>query len=61
MVIAINDQEATARIITQARAVRSDLYILADTRDVNDIDALYQRGADIVIAQDFETSRNNFV
>jgi CPA2 family monovalent cation:H+ antiporter-2 len=36
--------------------VRSDLYILADTREVNDIDDLYQRGADIVIAQDFETS-----
>lgn len=56
VVIAINDQEATARIITQARAVRPDLYILADARDVNDIDDLYQRGADVVIAQDLETS-----
>lgn len=56
IVIVINDVEATARIITQVRTIRPDMYILADTRHVDEIDELYQRGADLVLAQDYETS-----
>ncbi len=56
IVIVINDVEATARIITQVRTIRPDMYILADTRHVDEIGELYQRGADLVLAQDYETS-----
>ena len=56
IVIAINDVEATARIITKIRAARPNVYILADTLHVGEIDELYHRGADRVLAQDYETS-----
>jgi CPA2 family monovalent cation:H+ antiporter-2 len=56
LVIAINDPAATARIVSQARAARPDLFILARTRFVNEIDVLYRAGATRVIPEDFETS-----
>ncbi len=56
LVIAINDAPSTERIVAVARTARPDLYILARTRFVTEIDALYAKGANRVIPEDFETS-----
>jgi CPA2 family monovalent cation:H+ antiporter-2 len=56
LVVAINDQVATARIVAQARLARPDLFILARTRFVEEIDDLRRAGASRVIPEDFETS-----
>jgi monovalent cation:H+ antiporter-2, CPA2 family len=56
LVIAINDPLATARIVSQARAARHDLFILARTRFIDELDALHRAGATRVISEDFETS-----
>lgn len=56
LVIAINDQQATRRIVVQARAARSDLYILARTRYTTELDVLHSLGAQEVIPEEFETS-----
>lgn len=56
LVVAINDQEATRRIIAQVRAAREDLYILARTRYTSELDVLYRLGAHQVIPEEFETS-----
>lgn len=56
LVVAINDVEATHRIVSQALHLRRDLYILARTSVADDIDVLYKLGAQVVIAEDFETS-----
>ncbi len=56
LVIAINDHQAARRVVAQACARRPDLYILARTAFVRDIERLYDLGAKLVIPQDFETS-----
>ena len=56
VVVAINDLEATSRVIAAARRARNDVYILADTFRISDIDRLYKLGASQVLAQDFESS-----
>jgi CPA2 family monovalent cation:H+ antiporter-2 len=56
LVVAINDPLATARIVSQARGARHDIFILARTRFVDELDALHQAGATRVIPEDFETS-----
>jgi len=56
VVVAINDAASTERIVAVARASNPDLYILARTRFVAEIDALYAKGANRVIPEDFETS-----
>lgn len=56
LVVAINDKRATQRVVAQARARKPDIYILARTSFASDIEALYQRGASLVIPEDFETS-----
>ncbi len=56
LVIAINDLEATRRIVAQARASSRDLYILARTRYISELEVLYRLGADQVIPEEFETS-----
>ncbi len=56
LVVAINDPVATARIVSQARAVRPDLFILARTAYVQGIDALQKAGATRVVPEDFEAS-----
>ncbi len=56
LVIAINDQQATRRIVVQARSARPDLYILARTRYTNELDILHALGAQEVIPEEFETS-----
>lgn len=56
IVIAINDQEATRRIVAQARNQRPDIYILARTRYISELEHLYRLGAQQVIPEEFETS-----
>lgn len=56
LVVAINDPVATTRIVSQARAVRRDLFILARTRFVEELETLKRAGASRVIPEDFETS-----
>ncbi|MGH7828987.1 MAG: cation:proton antiporter, partial [Candidatus Binatia bacterium] len=56
LVIAISDPVATARIVSQARSLNPDLYIIVRTRYVAEIEHLYQLGANQVIPEEFETS-----
>jgi len=56
VVIAISDPAATARVVSQARRLRPDLYIIVRTRYVAEIDHLYRLGANQVIPEEFETS-----
>jgi CPA2 family monovalent cation:H+ antiporter-2 len=56
LVISIADQQATRLIVAQAHAARPDLYILARTRYVAELDRLYRLGARQVIPEEFETS-----
>jgi CPA2 family monovalent cation:H+ antiporter-2 len=56
LVVAINDPQATRRILSQAKALRPDMYVLARTHFDADLDGLYEIGADEVISEDFEAS-----
>ncbi len=56
LVIAISDPAATARLVSQARRLRADLYLIVRTRYVAEIDHLYRLGANQVIPEEFETS-----
>jgi CPA2 family monovalent cation:H+ antiporter-2 len=56
LVVAINDSQATLRVVSQAKLLRPDLYILARTHFNSDIDELYALGAEKVISEDYETS-----
>ncbi len=56
LVISIAEQWATRRITAQAHAARPDLYILARTRFVTELEVLYRLGARQVIPEEFETS-----
>ncbi len=56
LVVAVSEPQATRQIVAQAHAVRPDLYILARTRYVSEVDALYRLGARLVIPEEFETS-----
>ena len=56
LVVAISDPAATARLVSQARRLRTDLYIIVRTRYVVEIDRLYRLGANQVIPEEFETS-----
>jgi CPA2 family monovalent cation:H+ antiporter-2 len=56
LVIAISDPLASSHIVSQARRLRSDLYIIVRTRYVAEIDRLYRLGANQVIPEEFETS-----
>jgi CPA2 family monovalent cation:H+ antiporter-2 len=56
LVLAINDPAALARTISIARQNNPDLYILARTRYVAELEQLCQLGADEVIPDEFEAS-----
>jgi CPA2 family monovalent cation:H+ antiporter-2 len=56
LVVAISDPAATARLVSQARRLRADLYVIVRTRYVAEIDHLYRLGANQVIPEEFETS-----
>lgn len=61
LVVAISDTHATRRIVAQARTLRPDLYILARTRQVAELEPLRRAGANEVIPEEFETSIELFV
>jgi monovalent cation:H+ antiporter-2, CPA2 family len=56
LVVAISDPAATARLVSQARRLRADLYVIVRTRYVAEIERLYRLGANQVIPEEFETS-----
>jgi CPA2 family monovalent cation:H+ antiporter-2 len=55
-VFAISDPIATRQAVAATRRMNPDLYIVARTRYVSEIDQLYAAGADTVITEEFETS-----
>ena len=55
-VLAISDPVATRHAVATARRLNADLYIIARTRYIAEIEQLYEAGADTVIAEEFETS-----
>ncbi|HSK79485.1 MAG TPA: cation:proton antiporter [Thermoanaerobaculia bacterium] len=56
IVFAISDREAVRRAIRFARELHPGVHIIVRTRLVDDIEDLERRGADEVIAEEFETS-----
>lgn len=56
LVIAISDPTSTRAIVAQAKNINPDLYIIARTRFVQEVQALFELGADEVIPEEFETS-----
>jgi CPA2 family monovalent cation:H+ antiporter-2 len=56
LVVAVADVHATRRIVAQAHVARPDLYILARTRYIAELEMLYRLGARQVIPEEFETS-----
>ncbi len=56
VVACINDQATTRRIVAQVRSARKDVYLLARTRSITELEPLYHLGANEVIPEEFETS-----
>lgn len=56
IVIAISDRTATRRMTELARRLNPDIYIIARTRYLNEMDSLYKLGANEVIPEEYETS-----
>lgn len=56
LVVVISDPTATRRIIEIARRLNPTLYIIARTRFVQEVQHLYELGANDVIPEEFETS-----
>jgi CPA2 family monovalent cation:H+ antiporter-2 len=55
-VLAISDPIATRQAVAATRRINPDIYIVARTRYISEIDQLYAAGADTVITEEFETS-----
>lgn len=56
LVTCIDDHHATRSIVAQAHAARPELYILARTRHVSELEILRRLGAREAIPEEFETS-----
>ncbi|MCX7862666.1 MAG: cation:proton antiporter [Bacteroidales bacterium] len=56
LVVAISDPYATRKIVQISRIENEQLYIIARTRYVNEVDELISLGANEVIPEEFETS-----
>jgi CPA2 family monovalent cation:H+ antiporter-2 len=56
LVIAISDAASTRRIVQLARSTNPDLYIIARTKYVAEVEGLKNLGANDVIPEEFETS-----
>lgn len=56
VVIAISDPVSTRRIIELARRLNPKVYIIVRTRYVQEVEPLYNMGADEVIPEEYETS-----
>jgi len=61
MVIGISDAPATRRTIWMSRSMNPDLHIIARTRYLQEMEPLYELGANEVIPEEFETSVEIFV
>lgn len=60
LVIAINDPAASRRIVSLARQLNPSLYIIVRTRYVQELNALFELGANDVVPEEFETSLEIF-
>lgn len=60
LVSVIEDPSAIYNIVRIARSVNPELYIIARTRYINDVEDLYKVGANEVIPEEFETSLEIF-
>jgi CPA2 family monovalent cation:H+ antiporter-2 len=60
LVCVISDPSKIYTIIRNARQLNNDIYIIARTRHVGDVEDLYKAGADEVIPEEFETSLEIF-
>jgi CPA2 family monovalent cation:H+ antiporter-2 len=60
-VFAISDPQGTRRAVRLARELAPDLYILVRTRQVAEIEPLYETGASEVVAEEFESSIELFM
>jgi len=56
LVIAISDMEAARRSVTLARNLNPSLKIIVRANFINQVENMYNLGADLVLAQDMETS-----
>jgi len=56
LVVTIPDLATVRRVIARARSINPALHIVARTRFVGEVEALYELGADEVIPEEFETS-----
>ncbi|HOO53262.1 MAG TPA: cation:proton antiporter [Methanothrix sp.] len=56
VVVAVSDEMATRRIVEMARKINPKVYIMARVRYLHEAAPLYDRGADEVIPEEFETS-----
>ncbi len=56
LVVAINDQPATRRIVSLARAASSTIHIVVRTQYVAELEQLSRLGANVVVPADFEAS-----
>lgn len=56
LVVAINDAASTRRIVQLARSANPNLYIIARTKYVAEVEGLKHLGANDVIPEEFETS-----
>ena len=60
LVVAINDRDATRRIVSVARHLNPTLQIFARTRFMADVETLTRAGADIVVPEELETTVRMF-
>ncbi|MCF8297882.1 MAG: cation:proton antiporter [Saprospiraceae bacterium] len=60
LVTVIGDPASTYTIIRNARLINPEIYIIARTRYMEDVDDLYKAGANDVIPEEFETSLEIF-
>jgi CPA2 family monovalent cation:H+ antiporter-2 len=56
VVIAMNDMEATKRAVTLARNLNPEVKVIVRVNYLAQVEILYKLGADLVLAQDMETS-----
>jgi CPA2 family monovalent cation:H+ antiporter-2 len=56
IVIAVNTQEDTRRIVSQSRRLNPGIYIAVRTYFVKDLDSLAEQGVNVVVPADFEAS-----
>ncbi|NPU86836.1 monovalent cation:proton antiporter family protein [Methanothrix sp.] len=56
LVIAISDPVATRQIVELARRLNEDIYIIARTRYIQEVETLHMLGADEAVPEEYETS-----